>query len=96
MKGLWKELIGCGYKSVGTPEKLKAEELLFAALKDISPGAYKMEFTFEGWGTSGGNVLVMDHPSKKQFDCEVFLGSGSGEFSGELGYIGKNIVCEHV
>ena len=48
MEHLWKELIDCGIKSVGTPEKEKAEELLFQEFKKISPDAYKFEFTFEG------------------------------------------------
>ncbi len=92
MKKLWKELIDCGYKAVGTAEKLKAEALLFDALRKISCDAYRMEFAFDGWGTNGKNMLTMEAPQKRKLDCEVFLGSGSGTFAGVLRPIGKNIV----
>jgi hypothetical protein len=92
MKKLWKELIDCGNKAAGTAEKLKAEALLFDALCEISCDAYRMEFPFDGWGTSGKNTLAMEAPQKKDLKCEVFLGSGSGAFAGVLRPIGQNIV----
>ena len=42
MEHLWKELIDCGIKSVGTPENEKAEELLFQEFKKISPDCFSL------------------------------------------------------
>lgn len=66
MEHLWKELIDCGIKSVGTPEKEKAEELLFQEFKKISPDAYKFEFTFEGWGSNEPSWLKMTSPEETE------------------------------
>ena len=92
MEHLWKELIDCGIKSVGTPEKEKAEELLFQEFKKISPDAYKFEFTFEGWGSNEPSWLKMTSPEETELQTYLFLGSGNGRFKGELKYIGYNIV----
>jgi len=92
MKELWKKLIDCGNKSVGTPEKLHAEELLFQALHEISPEAYKSEFVFDGWGVSGSSYISLTEPVNEKLESLVFMGSGRGSFSGTVRYIGKNMV----
>ena len=93
MDKLWRELIDCGIKSVGTPEKEKAEELLFREFQKISPDAYKLEFTFEGWGvTNIPSWLKITAPKEMELETFLFLGSGNGAFSGELRLIGYNIV----
>lgn len=80
----WKQLIDCGNKAVGSDAHQQAEELIFASLKQLSPAAEKMEFTFDGWETSGNSFLQLSSPFYKNFDCWIFLGSGSGSFEGEI------------
>lgn len=71
----------------------KAEELLFKEFQKISSDAYKLEFTFEGWGvTETSSWLRMTAPRELDLDTYLFLGSGNGAFSGELRLIGYNIV----
>lgn len=92
MEKLWRNLIDCGIKSVGTKEKEMAEDLLFHEFKKISKDAYKQEFTFDGWGSNKPSWLKITAPDLKELDTFLFLGSGNGEFSGELRKIGYNIV----
>lgn len=92
MERLWKELIDCGIKSVGTPEKEQAEALLFNEFRKISADAYKMEFTFDGWGSNKPSWLKMTVPEERDLETYLFLGSGNGAFEGEVRLIGYNIV----
>jgi len=92
MREKWIRLIECGNKSVGTAQKLAAEELILGEMKKLSGEARLEEFQFDGWAIRGKPSLRITAPFDKQLPACVFLGSGGGSFQGEIRLLGINYV----
>lgn len=87
----WLDLIGVGIRPYGSKAIEKARDVMLGNVRAYSPDAFVHEFAEPAW-VCGDWSLAFAAPEKGEIPSFLLIGSGAGEFEGELRHIGTNSI----